>query len=303
MVSLENRADYSLRINQSEKLTAFNNLLLGKANLLFTNQEMNLSDEIYFGLVNAIQTEDKATFEKFYNKKNKSHPSKESPSPFVNDDFLIFCLIVGISKFGLDKIWIKEIVSLRNRNAITITLENILNENYYSKSNLYEIVLMYFKFNNPSLITNDFMNNTFKRILEYTSIFENKSDFQIMCAISSYDLIIVQKVALDGSEIDLLKQFNLAFLKRVKILAWIIQTFILITLISYTIVFISNYPEIKTFFDKIGSVLKIFGIVGISQLGNIFPAFKRISNEILLRILGYPAKLIKKSERNLKIFL
>jgi hypothetical protein len=145
MVSLENRVDYSLRINQSQKLSAFNNLLLGKTILPLSKQEMNQSDEIYFELVSAIHTKDKATFEKFYNKKNKSHPSKESPSPFVNDDFLIFSLIVGILKFGLDKAWIKEIISLRNRNAITITLENILNENYYSKSNLSEIVLMYFQ--------------------------------------------------------------------------------------------------------------------------------------------------------------
>jgi len=299
MVSIENRVDYSLRINQSQKLTAFNNLLQGKAVLLFTNEEMNQSDEIYFELVNAIHTKDKASFEKFYNKKNKSHPSKESPTPFVNDDFLIFSLIVGITKFELDRVWIKEIVSLRKRNAITITLENILNENYYSKSNLNEIVLMYFQLNNPSLITNNFLNDTFKAILEYTALFENKSDFQIICAIRSYDLIIVQKEALDGSEINLLKQFNSSFLKRVKIIAWIIQTIILITLIYFTIVLISNNLEIKAFFDKIGSVLKLFGILGISQLGNIIPAFKRISNEILLRILGYPAKLIKKNESNL----
>jgi hypothetical protein len=299
MVSIENRVDYSLRINQSQKLTAFNNLLQGKAVLLFTNEEMNQSDEIYFELVNAIHTKDKASFEKFYNKKNKSHPNKESPTPFVNDDFLIFSLIVGITKFELDRVWIKEIVSLRKRNAITITLENILNENYYSKSNLNEIVLMYFQLNNPSLITNNFLNDTFKAILEYTALFENKSDFQIICAIRSYDLIIVQKEALDGSEINLLKQFNSSFLKRVKIIAWIFQTIILITLIYFTIVLISNNPEIKAFFDKIGSVLKLFGILGISQLGNIIPVFKRISNEILLCILGYPAKLIKKSESNL----
>jgi hypothetical protein len=298
MVSIENRVDYSLRINQSKKLTAFNNLLQGKAILLFTNEEMNQSDEIYFELVNAIHTKDKASFEKFYNKKNKSHPSKESPTPFVNDDFLIFSLIVGITKFELDRVWIKEIVSLRKRNAITITLENILNENYYSKSNLNEIVLMYFQLNNPSLITNNFLNDTFNAILEYTALFENKSDFQIICAIRSYDLIIVQKEALDGSEINLLKQFNSSFIKRVKIIAWIIQTIILITLIYFTIVLISNNPEIKAFFDKIGSVLKLFGILGISQLGNIIPAFKRISNEILLRILGYPAKLIKYKESN-----
>ena len=285
----------ALPIIDVEQLTAFNNLLLDKVILPISKQDMNQSDEIYFELVNAIHTKDKATFEKFYNKKNKSHPSKGSPSPFVNDDFLIFSLIVGISKFELDKAWIREIISLRNRNSITVTLENILNENHFSKSNLHEIVLMYFQLNNPTFITNDFLNITFKCILEYTSLFENKSDFQIMCTVTSYDFIITQKVALDGGEIALLKQFNSTFLSRVKIIAWIFRTSFLVILIYVAIVLVSKNPEIKAYIDKIGAVLKISGIIGISQLGNVFPTLKRISNEIILHVLGYPTKLINKS--------
>jgi hypothetical protein len=293
MVSLENRTDYSLRINESHKLTAFNNLLLGKDIVSFQKEDLNESDEIYLGLVNGIHSNDQAAFENYYNKKNKSHPSKESPSPFVSDDFLIFCLIVGITKFRLNNSWIKTIVSIRSRNAITITLENILNENYYSKSNLYEIVLMYFQLNNPSLITNDFLNNTYKSIVENTTLFDSKSDFQILCAVRAYDLIIELKVSPEGSEINLLKEFNSSFLKRIKILSWFIQTVLLVALLYATIELISFKPTVKEFFDKIGSVLKIFGLFGISQLGNIFPIIKRKSYETLLRILGYPKALVK----------
>jgi len=293
MVSLKNKTDYSLRIKESPKLSAFNNLLLNKAIVLPKKQDLNDSDEIYFGLVNAIHTKEKSTFENYYNKKNKSHPSKESPSPFVNDDFLIFCLIVGISKYGLDKSWIKNIVSIRSRNAITITLENILNENYYSKSNLSEIVLMYFQINNPSLITNDFLNNAFKSINENTALFESKSDFQILCSIRAYDLIIELKEAPDGSEINLLKQFNSIFLKRINLFSWFIQTTFLVALLYSAIELISFTPATKEFFDKIGSVLKLFGLVGLSQLGNLVPFIKRISYKTLLRIFGYPKELSK----------
>jgi hypothetical protein len=282
-----------LRINESHKLTAFNNLLLGKDIVSFQKEDLNESDEIYLGLVNGIHSNDQAAFENYYNKKNKSHPSKESPSPFVSDDFLIFCLIVGITKFRLNNSWIKTIVSIRSRNAITITLENILNENYYSKSNLYEIVLMYFQLNNPSLITNDFLNNTYKSIVENTTLFDSKSDFQILCAVRAYDLIIELKVSPEGSEINLLKEFNSSFLKRIKILSWFIQTVLLVALLYATIELISFKPTVKEFFDKIGSVLKIFGLFGISQLGNIFPIIKRKSYETLLRILGYPKALVK----------
>ena len=73
--------------------------------------------------------------------------------------------------------------------------------------------------NDPSLITNDFLNTTFKSISENTTLFESKSDFQILCAIRAYDLIIELKEASDGSEINLLKEFNAIFIKRIKILS------------------------------------------------------------------------------------
>lgn len=289
MVSLENRTDYSLRINESQKLTAFNNLLLNKSIASLQNQELNESEEIYFGLVNAICSSDKAAFENYYNKKNKSHPSKESPSPFVNDDFLVFCLIVGITKFGLDKSWIKSIVSIRSRSAITITLENILNEDYNSKSNLYEIVLMYFQLNDSSLITNALLNDAFRSISENTALFENKSDFQILCAIRAYDLIIELKEAPDGSEIYLLKQFNSKFLKRVKILTWIIQTTVMILFLIGLMKLFFYIPLIKELFNDYDP---LFGILGLSILGNFIPVIKKKSYEILLRIFGYPKALV-----------
>lgn len=293
MVSLENRTDYSLRINESPKLTAFNNLLLNKVIIFQGKQELHESEEIYFGVVNALQTNEKGSFENYYNKKNTSRPSKESPSPFVNDDFLIFSLIVGIFRYGLDKSWIKNIVSIRNRNIITNTFENILNEDYYSKSNLYEIVIMYLQLNDSSLITNDLLNNTFKSINGNTALFENKSDFQIICAIRAYDLIIERKVAPDGSEINLLQKFNSAFVKRIRLLSWFLQTIILTIILYAAIELVSYNPKIKELFDRIGSALKIFGLVGFSQLGNIIPFIKRELSKTLMRIFGYPEALLK----------
>jgi len=294
MVSLEEKSSYQVRINESPKLTSFNNLLLGKSILQPEISELNESDEIYYAILTAIQTNDKTLFEIYFNKKNKSNPSKESPSPFVNDDFLIFCLIVGIIKFGCDKSWIKNIISLRGRNAFTITLGNIINENFYSTSNLPEIILMFFKLHNQALITNEFLTTTFKSISDNVTLFESKSDFHILCSLRSYDLIIELKESTDGSEVNLLKEFNLKFLARIKVVAWLVQTIILISVLYGTIEIISYKPEIKTFFDKIGSVVKISSLIGISQLGNIFPLMKKKLFEIMLKVFGYPKELINK---------
>lgn len=293
MVSLENKATYLLRINEIPKLTAFNNLLLDRTISLTTKQDLNESDEIYFGILRAIQSNDKTAFDIHYNKKKKSNPSKDSPSPFVNDDFLIFCLIVGIVKFNCDRSWIKNIISIRSRNTITITLEDILNENYYNKSNLPEIVLMYFQLNNQTLITNDFLNTTFKSIYNNSNLFENKSDFQIICAIRAYALIIELKETPDGSEVNLLKEFNSKFLQRIKVLTWIIQTVVLILFLYVLVKLLYYVPSAKIFFDQYDPVFTVIGILGLSLLGNIIPALKRKSYEMLLRIFGYPNELIK----------
>lgn len=300
MVSLENRTDYSLRISESPKLTAFNSLLLNKTITVPNEQDLNESDAIYFGLINAIQMSDRAAFENFYNKKNKSNPSKESPSPFVNDDFLIFCLIIGITKFDLDKSWIKNIISIRSRSASTITFENLLNGNYYSKSNLFEVVLMFFQLNNSTLITADFLNDAFKSITTNNTLFESKSDFQILSALRAYDSIILLKESPDGSEISLLKQFNKTFLTRVKVFAWFIQTAILVIILYAFMKMISINPDMKVLFDKIGSVLKILALVGLSQLGNLLPVLKSKSYEILLRLVGYPKELISRLDKSEK---
>lgn len=284
---------YLSRINTIPKLVAFHKLLLSKTITFPPRQDLNESDEIYFGVINAIQSNDKENFENYYSKKKRSNPSKESPSPFVNDDFLVFCLIVGIEKFGLDKTWINKIVSIRNRNSITVTLENILNENYYSNNNLSEIIVIYFQLNNKALISNELLNSTFKNISNNIELFECKSDFQIICAISSYDLIIELKESPDGSEVNLLKKFNSTFLRRMKVLAWLIQIIILSLFLYAFLKLLSQEPLIREFFDKYNPVFTLLGILGISLSSLLIPVVKDGLYGILLQILGYPKKLIK----------
>jgi hypothetical protein len=295
MVSLENRITYSYRINESPKLSAFNNLLLNNDIVSPRKQDLNEYDEIYFEIVKAVHANDKDAFEYYYNKKSKSHPSKESPTPFVNDDFLIFCLLIGLKKFDLNKDWIKNILSIRSRSAITITFNNILNDNYNSNDNLYEIVLMYFQINNPDLITNELFNNAYKRIIKNDSLFDSKSDFQILCTLRAYDLIIELK---DGSEINLLKQFNSRFLKRIKLLSVFIQTlFVLILLYAITFA-LSNIQGVNSFINNYNLAMRIVSLFGLSLLSNTVSSIRKKIYKISLSIFGYPKELIKQIKKH-----
>ncbi len=292
MVSLENKSNFFSRINENQKLAAFNSFLLNRPIPKSINEDLNESEEIYYGVLNAIQANNHSNFESCYNRKNKSSPSKDSPSPFVNDDFLIFSLIIGIIRFGFDREWIKKIISIRAKNPTTTTLENILNENYYSKSNLFEIVLMYLHLNDPSLINNDLLNNTFKSISENVKLFESKSDFQIICSLRAYDLIIELKEAPNGSTIDLLKKFNLRFLRRIKILTSITQAVLLIFFFYALIKLISYLPFLREFFEKYDPVFTILSVLGLSLIGNLIPVVKKKLYDVTLRLFGYPKKLV-----------
>lgn len=292
MVSIIDRVSYMERINESPKLKAFHQFLLGKEIASSSFNSFSIPEEQFYKIITAIQTNHKTTFEEIYSKKSKSNPKKETPAPFVNDDYLIFCLIIGICKFDIDKTWIKNILSIRNRNTTTITLENILNENYSSTSNQSEVILMYLHLYNPSKINNDILNTTYKSITENTTLLENKNDFQILCALIAYDLIIYQKEASEGSEITALKIFNKSFKRRIKLLSWILQTIIFSVLI-YGAIELSKYsPEIVDFLNNKEYVFNIFGAIGLTFLSNLVPFFKNKSQEILMRLFGYPKELI-----------
>jgi hypothetical protein len=294
MVPLENRIDYLKRINENNKLKAFNDLLLAEDFSFSNHQDLNESEEIYFGIVRAIQSSNKNDFQKFYDKKSKSKPNKDSHAPFVNDDFLIFSIILGVVKFGLDKSWLGYIISIRSRSPLAITFENILNENYFSTSNLPEIVLMFLQISNEKLINDKLVNFTFKKITENVGLFESRSDFQIICSLRAYDLILTLKELTDTSELDLYNKFNDKFVKRIHYLSWIIQLILFASLI-YILLNLPDYsPKVIDYIDKYNYVFTIFGALGLSFLGNFIPVFKTKSQEGIMRALGYPKELIKR---------
>jgi len=292
MVSIEDRVSYMVRVNESPKLKAFHHFLLDKEIRSVPNN-LSDSDEQFFKILSSIQTNNKTAFGEIYDKKSKSNPSKDSPAPFVNDDYLIFCLIIAITKFSIDKTWIKNIISIRNRNTTTITFENILNENYLSTSNQADVVLMFLYLCKQSSINNNFLNLAYKSITENTTLLESRNDFQILCTFRAYDFIIYQKEATEGNEITSLKKFNQNFKTRIKVLSWILQALIFFGLI-YSLLRLPNYtPKVVLFIENYNFVFTLLGVSGFTFLGNQIPFIKNKSQELLMRLFGYPKELLR----------
>ncbi len=285
MVLIERRLDIISRINESPILIAFNNLLLGESIYIPDSENLSEIDKIYYNTLIAFQTNNKSLFEEYYNIKRKSNPNKESPPPFVNNDFFIFSLLIGIIKFNIDKTWIQNVLSIRNRTPITITFENILSEDYISKSNLKEIILIYLYLNKNENLTNDLLTNTYQHISNNTEqIFNEKNDFYILCSLRAYDLIIEQKEYSHSLLI-----FQIQFLQRIKYLSWIVQTGVFVILLFGVVQLISLVPSIKDFFERFDPIL---GVLGLSIGGNFVNPFRRLTYTLIARLLGYPKDLL-----------
>lgn len=295
MVSLENRFLYMERLKESPKLKAFYRFI--HDNEVGLSNYGNDSEEQFFKIISAIQTNNKTAFEEIYSKKSKSKPNRDSPAPFVNDDYLIFCLIVGICKFSIEKTWIKSIISIRTRNATTITFENILNENYLSTSNQLEVVLMFLHLYNQSIINNNILNTAYKSIIGNTTLLESRSDFQILCAFRGYDLVIEQKEASEGNEISSLKIFNQTFKTRIKFLSLILHAIIIFCVIYILFKLPIYSPETIKIIDENDHIFTLIGVSGFTFLGEKIPVIKDKSQELLMRLFGYPKELIKDKKK------
>lgn len=292
MVPLEERAGYFKRIEESPKLKSFFNMLSITDFDMQNDQGLNESEEIYYGVINSLMNNNKNDFESLYNKKSKSRPTQDSPAPFINDDFLIFCLLVGVIKFSVNSSWLKYIISIRSRNVLTITFENILNDNNFSKSNSPMVVIMFLNLINKNMITDEFADFTFKKISNDKALFENRSDFHIICSLCAYDLIILLKKIPDNSELESYRVFSKKFQKRTLYLVYIIQ-FLFYSLLVYLILNLPSYSEEAiALIEKYNYAFTLSGGLGFSLLGNLIPVFKDQCHRIVKKILGYPKELL-----------
>lgn len=297
MVFVENRYSYfQQRVNESPKLKAFHHFLWDKEIDVLSNNVIDL-DKQFLKILSSIQKNDKSAFEEIYSNRSRSTPGKGSQSPFINDDYLIFAFIVGVTKFKIEKTWIKSIISIRSRNPITITFENILNANYLSTDNQPEIILVFLNLCNQLLIDNVLLNKTYRSIAENTILFENRNDFQILCAIKAYDLIIELKEVSDGNEITLLKEFNKTFKKRIEILSWFTQVVVFFCFIYGLLKLPFFSPNIVNLIEKYNFIFTLLGALGFTLIGNKSSFIKSKWQELLMRLLGYPKGLIQKIEK------
>ncbi|ALL06286.1 hypothetical protein AQ505_12740 [Pedobacter sp. PACM 27299] len=282
MVSLENRSIYLQTIESNGVLMAFKNLLWHKE--IIRPSELNEIDTIYYGIIEAILTDSVVNFDIHYRSISRRTPTKDSISPFVHNDYLIFAIITGISKFKYDKNWIRQIIQIRTRNSTTITFENIVSENYYSKSNNPAIVITFLNIINKKAISKELQDDAYSEITQSIAIFDESNDFIALCFLNTYDSIIVSREIIDTKHHNFLLNFESTFIKRTKVISGVLYNLLLIMVIYGIYKTLNHYPQIK---QEFADTVTIIGLIGLT-VTNFITWIRTSFEKMIQKLLGYP---------------
>lgn len=285
MVSLSTRFEYQLNIKDNPKVEAFNNLLNDNQVQVPNRTELNESDSAYYGLLVAIQKKNKKLFDESYKLISKRNPDRDSNAPFIHDDFLILTLIIAVLKFKESKTWLQKIVKLRSRDRVTITMENMLNENFKSSSNSFEITISFLWLYKPELLDSDITRLGFKQIKENTQLFSSQHEILILCGLKSYDLILESRDSEFG-RLAFLGDFERRFLRRTVFFFYTIYNISLVLLLYFLADILHKSSDyVKEYINEIGLIL---GVVGLGVIGgNSISSIRNYCKNQFLKLFGY----------------
>lgn len=280
MVSLIH-PEHIKHIESNWKTKLFNDFVHEKPIDLNSSSSDISREDNFVRIIKAITKDSRTDFVEFYSEFSKRKPSEESP--WLHDNFLIFTIIVGIVKFDIEKDWIEKVFELReSRNKeisqINTTFKNIINNNYSSKVNLFEVVFVFQELINIPISPIDEINDLYNKLSSDFSLLNIRDDFLKIIRLRVVDLIILKKELPNTIEIKALKDFKNTFLKRIDIISKTIYAALVIGLVISIYVYQSKN---KINQDLVNTINTISGLLGFGLL--IF--IKRLSKWLRLLIL------------------
>jgi hypothetical protein len=298
MVSIIERSKYLDQIHQQPKLHAFWLLIAGEKSIpnFSNNNDDGPEDQMYQGMIRALMCDDRSEFEKFYHERSKGKPISASTAPYIHVDFLVFTIVLGLTKYKLELDWISHILKLRSKNELTKTFENLLSKNYFSHDNVPEVVFIFLSRIQPDLIDQTFATRVFQTLNQKKDIDSMKNDFQKMCILRSYDSIIELKTIPEGGEILNLRKFESHFLKRTLIVSWCLQiVFLIIVVVGIQ----KASDQLATWINEHSAFFTGLGVIGLSVV-NFVPSTREFFHRVTALLLGYPKEYWNQKQRKVR---
>jgi len=286
MVSLENNINYLKSLEDKPNLIAFYNLLHNKAVLEFRIDDKVEIDRFYFNFVQHIITNNKRSFENYFNEFSKRIPTSESV--WIYKDILIFTMIVGVVKFNLNIEWISNTIQLRlntqgAHQPTSLTFLNLLKGNFNSTDNIFEIVIVFIYLLNFPLINAQLTNSVYNSLITSKELFKAKNDFITLISIRALDIIIISKDLPDAKTVSNLRAFKDSFESRVANIQLVIYILLIIILLVLYFYLAIKSEETKQYLTEISILFGLFGagvLIAVKQI-------KLFIGWLLKKIFGY----------------
>ena len=202
--------------------------------------------------------------------------------------------------FSIDVDWVLKVLDVRRNTPTTITFKNILLENYDSKDNQQGVIITYLFIVNSSLINGKMLDEFYHSISQYVTLFEKKSDFEILTSLKAYDVLLLHKEIPPEGEFHELQIFEQKFLRIAKVIAFVINNIIFCSILLLIYKISLSNAQIRNFISELGTISSFLGL-GIIVGLNLTKRVNKLSFDVVLITLGYPKKRLTKLHKSDRI--
>ncbi len=279
MVFIEEKSTYLQKFERGNDFCFFKEYLQKKQIELPTENSSLVSKLLY-----ALAFSEISLVSKLVEENSAKTPTPDSP--YIYKDLQIFLFICATKKFGLEQDWILKFVENRRseeqeKNSITKTFQNLLEDNLISKDNYFEIVIVYKSIIEVEDPVETTLNEAYDKLSNMEFPYYN-SDFLNLIAIKAIDLIILSKGLTNFRNFRKLLEFAEKFDKRIKQVAT--GFFYLITVFMFSPLIYLGYKLFygttqesdwaNKMFTVVAILLAILAFIGFSTKRDIVSYFE-----------------------------
>jgi hypothetical protein len=184
----------------------------------------NLDNDVHF-LIQAILNKDVGAFNQIESAYSRKNPVADSP--WINNNYLIFLLLIGQQLFLKDSTWLKKAIEVRRRSneessfiydffiSISVGSPN-------SKGQFAPLYLTYCHLSNKNAITVTLINNSLEELCSIKRFPCYDNEFLNIIYLAAFEICLRYKVPIDVNSAERLSLFKTKIQKRVSSLANII---------------------------------------------------------------------------------
>lgn len=258
MVPIIERASYTSQLRENDKVDKFYSLLFSEA--------IGLKESDDFSeIIDSILNNSEEKFRTIYETLSEREPS--ATAPFANDNYLLFLLIVGCSKFNLSYDWVSSVLDITTpatseSKLISTTYKNLINGNFKSKSNDFGIVISFENLLDKKLTSWE-EKKTFYQDIASKRFPLYSDDLLNLLALNAYDSVIMEGDEAKDSKFNELAIFESKFISKVNSYSLYLQWMSVICVLGILVYLYSSKPVFEKLIDSNIKFVAPLGVGGM----------------------------------------